>query len=287
MVIAGVVVVYYPDTDELVRNIHSYIGFLNQLYIIDNTPEPIHSEEKLRQLPRSQYIKNEKNLGVAKALNIALDQAVQNGYQWLLTMDQDSFFEGNEGKKFFDYFERSFAISHDVAIVCPLHSAKAPQSGDSGSYHPVITAITSGSLLNTGICKKLGGFDENLFIDEIDFEYCYRAIINQYKIFQFDHVHLNHRIGTKRKVGYLYMINSSDRVLHSPQRVYFMVRNHYYVAAKYRKFFPEEFRRRRRDLLVSLKNNLFFSGQFFKVLFSAVKGYLHFKRNKFSVNERL
>ncbi|RYE54720.1 MAG: hypothetical protein EOP48_11700 [Sphingobacteriales bacterium] len=60
------------------------------------------------------------------------------------------------------------------------------------------------------------------------------------------------------------------------------VRNFLYVNEKYKKLLPEELKERRKGLLVILKNNLFFSGKFFRVLVAAIKGYLHFKMNKFS-----
>lgn len=43
------------------------------------------------------------------------------------------------------------------------------------SPYEVKLAITSGSILNVTIAKQLGSFDENLFIDEVDSEFCYRA----------------------------------------------------------------------------------------------------------------
>jgi rhamnosyltransferase len=213
---------------------------------------------------------------------MGIDRAFDETYQWLLTMDQDSFFDKSQIKNFFFYAERKFSARDDIAIICPQHSIKA-NTKDNDSYKPVIRAITSGSLVNVEICKKLGGFDAKLFIDEVDFEYCYRALVNGFKIYQFEGVFLNHQIGKTKKAGYLSYVKSSNRVIHSPTRIYFMVRNHFYVASKYSKYFPKEFNKRRKELLVSLKNNLLFSGLFFKVLSSAWKGYVHYKQNKFTV----
>jgi len=52
--------------------------------------------------------------------------------------------------------------------------------------------------------------------------------------------------------------------------------------SKYQKLLPEEMKERKKGLLVILKNNLFFSGRFFQVLIAIIRGYLHFKLNKFS-----
>ena len=162
---------------------------------------------------------------------------------------------------------------------CPL-TYDQKNKPKTNNFHPVVTTITSGSLLNIEICKKLGGFDEKLFIDEVDFDYCYRCILAGYKIYQFDHVYLTHRIGKSIKTGYFSVIKRSNRVVHNPTRVYYMVRNHLYMSSKYAKSFPEEFSQRRIDLFITLKNNLLFSGHFFKVLKSAIKGYIHFFQKK-------
>ena len=82
MPIAAVVVLYFPDEDELIKNIQSYIHFLDLLYIIDNSDGLTEYQHKLKQFPVPViYIKNEKNLGIAAALNIAVDFAHQKN-QW-------------------------------------------------------------------------------------------------------------------------------------------------------------------------------------------------------------
>ena len=282
MIIAGIVVVYYPDEDDLLQNITSYLGFLDRLYIIDNTPETRPYQEKFKQLPPPiTYIKNDRNLGVASALNMAVSAASEEGYRWLLTMDQDSRFEPAVSTQYLNLFNEKFQHSQDVAIVCLKHGACPRSAVEASDYTFVTEAITSGSLLNIPVCRKLNGFDEKLFIDEVDFEYCYRCILNGYKIAQFEHLYLTHNLGVPKQTGYFGFFKKSSRILHSPFRIYFMVRNYFYVSSKYAKAFPKEFKLKRKQLLVTLKNNLLFSGHFFKVLFAAVRGYLHYRTNNF------
>ncbi|MEJ0107144.1 MAG: glycosyltransferase [Bacteroidota bacterium] len=92
--IAGVVVIYYPEEEELLKNIKSYLPFVNLLVVIDNTDSGFDSNigDDLKFLDKSiQYISNKKNEGIGYALNKAASIALQAGYSWLLTMDQDSF----------------------------------------------------------------------------------------------------------------------------------------------------------------------------------------------------
>jgi rhamnosyltransferase len=42
------------------------------------------------------YYPNYQNFGIAKALNIGCQKALDEGYEWVLTMDQDSFWSNPE-----------------------------------------------------------------------------------------------------------------------------------------------------------------------------------------------
>ena len=87
----GIVIFYYP-TDEVWKNIASYIDLLDKLIIWNNTPGnqlDLHLptwEEKIVLMGVG------KNLGIGKALNKAILYAKENQYDYLLTMDQDSHF---------------------------------------------------------------------------------------------------------------------------------------------------------------------------------------------------
>lgn len=282
MQIYGVIILYHPDAKGLIRNIQSYINYVSTLIVFDNSN---CSEEFIARIKaisaKIVFISNKKNEGIAKPLNKAL-KLVNNQSDWLLTMDQDSCFDPVQASAYFNAFNRLFSHSKNVAIVCPNHSSLRRSNSTSDEYNEVKRAITSGGIVNTKICKQMNGFEEKLFIDDVDFEYCYRCVIAGYKIIQFSSIYLNHSIGTEKQAGYFYVVKKSARSLHSPLRIYYMVRNFLYVSAKYKKYLPEELKQRRNELLVILKNNLLFSGRFFSVLVSAIKGYFHFKLNKFS-----
>ena len=89
--LAGMVTLYNP-TDEDIKNINSYIKDIDVLYVIDNT----EGKDNKDRLPKNEkikyYFKNE-NVGVATALNEAARMAIKDGYKYLLTNDQDTFFK--------------------------------------------------------------------------------------------------------------------------------------------------------------------------------------------------
>jgi rhamnosyltransferase len=281
MEIFGVVILYHPEIEEVIKNIKSYIDQVSKLFVFANSYCSMETRERLENIsPKVFLIQNEKNEGIAKPLNKALER-ITNESGWLLTMDQDSYFESSQAVAYFGGFNRLFYQSQDVAVVCPRHSSGIRSIIDD-KYKEVEKAITSGSLVNIRIAKELNGFNPKLFIDSVDFEYCYRCIVKGYKIVQFQNIYLDHSIGVQKQAGYFSVLKKTSRSIHSPLRIYFMVRNFLYVSAQYKNYLPDSIKQQKRELLVILKNNIFFSGRFFRVLFAIVKGYLHFKLNKFS-----
>ena len=51
-----------------------------------------------------EYVFNGRNLGIAKALNLACEKAASDGYERILTMDQDSSFDSNDINEYFKTF---------------------------------------------------------------------------------------------------------------------------------------------------------------------------------------
>ena len=106
----------------------------------------------------------------------------------------------------------------------------------SNSYKEVLTEITSGALTKAQIYKNVGGYDEKLFIDLVDHDYCLSLNKKGFKILQVDSAILIHNLGEsveKRVLG-LKMIPTN----HSPLRRYYMSRNRHYIWDKYKEDFP-------------------------------------------------
>lgn len=277
--LAGVVVLYYPNYTAVGDNVLSYLNFLSHLFIINNTPGgSVNSGISLPDHLYS-YVGNSSNAGIAYALNQGARMAIDKGFTWLLTMDQDSSFSGAAAAEYFRLASEMAAADEKLAIIAPTQQKAA---ADAPAFSYVNTVITSGSLINLKAWKEIGGFNESLFIDEVDHEYAYRVQLAGYKVLQLNHQKLTHQLGTTKTGGYMGMVAKRARTIHSPWRVYYIVRNYLYVRKHYRHSFPEEFRTRDKQFLTAMKNNLFFSGQFFKALKSALKAILDFQKGNFS-----
>lgn len=281
--VAGVVILYHPDVPATLNNIRSYAEFTGALYVIDNTGNNNAAgvlQKELQNISnRIVYLPNNKNEGIGKPLNSAAAMAIQNGYSWLLTMDQDSWFKNDQLDIYREEFEKLFLHDASVAVVSPRYKSNKAVAGV--TYREVTAAITSGSLIQLGIWQKTGGYNESLFIDEVDHEYCYRAKSMGYKVINFENILLEHTIGKEKVSGYFGVFAKRPRVLHSAGRLYFIIRNYLYVRKKYKDIYPEEFKGRDKQVLTTLKNNLLFGGAFFKNLSSIIKGYNDYRNNRY------
>jgi len=230
--IVGTIILYNP-LDDTFDNIQSYITELDMLIIVDNSD--IHNVKLINkiknQFDKIIYINNFENLGIATALNIACNKAIELGYQWILTMDQDSSFVN-----FNEYLRCITKITDKqvVSIISP-NSNMPPGISKNCEMSEKTLTITSGAFLNLTHFEKVGKFTDKLFIDEVDHDYCLRSIEKKLKVLQFFNIPLIHTIGEKS--------NYKKKVItqHNPIRMYYITRNSFYIVSRFKKSFPERY----------------------------------------------
>lgn len=282
--IAGVVILYNPDIKSAADNISSYLPFVKLLYVIDNTSEDqvLHSaREKLSQLSEKIiYISNGINQGIGRPLNYAAQLAHEKGFEWLLTMDQDSYFTPVQLDRYKNHFSQHFCHDQSVAVVAPSYSHERKDTTARILFHETNAAITSGSLINLNTWKSIGGYNEEMFIDEVDNDFCYRARIAKFKVMAYDNVFIEHTIGKAKLTGYFGFLMKRQRIIHSSFRLYYIVRNYLYVRKKYRSFFPADFAIRDKQVFTTVKNNLLFGNGLFKNLSSMIRACRDYRFDK-------
>lgn len=228
MKFAGVVTLYHPQED-VVSNILSYLDELDVLYVLDNSETPVDEVVNgIKNLPNVHYIAFGENRGISYALNYALKKC--SDYDFLLTMDQDSRFQTGglaEYKKKISAMDQVGVAAYTLQYTS---LGKAfPQATES---HSVRRAITSGMILNVKIAVSIGGFNEALFIDGVDHEFCYRTTRRRYKIWLIYGVLLLHSIGMPSCHRFLGKKIFSDN--HSAIRRYYMIRNNIFLWKRYK-----------------------------------------------------
>lgn len=270
--VEGVVVLYYPS-EEVIKNINSYLPFLEKLYVIDNSPSLKWSLiEKLKRLgEKIVYISNRENKGIGYALNRGAELAIKDGAKWLLTMDQDSRFkEGDLGR----LIEIAHQESEKTAIVSPVHDEGEKKSGKF-----VLTTMTSGNLLRLDSYRKVGPFREEFFMDMIDAEYCLRVNRAGYKVRIVKEILLHHELGNTKQYKLLGFRFFSTN--HSPLRRYYTTRNRLAVWKEYGKEFPKFLQEDRKNAIKEIIKILLVEREKMAKLKAIFKGVRDYRRGRF------
>jgi len=277
MNIAGVVILYHPDLELLLANIQTYLPGLKQLYVYDNSEikTPGIKEALIKINPSIHYKYFNANEGIAKRLNQAIDQAALNQYDYLLTMDQDSSFKAGDFEKYKSLIQSS-SYNHvaQFGVNCQPDFTQPKEQPEEA-----LTLITSGSVLNLSLSKKVGPFNEALFIDFVDAEFSYRVIKNGYINLMFSNIVLNHALGTLVEGRGLADFKKSMRIIHSPIRVFYIVRNGLYLLFKAKGLTPLM----KKDIIRCIKiikNDLIYNPQLFSVYKNAFAGIFAFITNR-------
>ena len=238
--IAAIVVTYNPD-EGLNKSTKSLIKQVDSIIMEDNGSndegKEIINKIKNKYGEKIEVIFNEENLGIATALNKGVKYALNNDYKWILTMDQDSCAEENMVKIMLEtYYAIDENERKDILSLFPTFIDRGIESLDKNNenvkYEYVDAEITSGNLLKAEIFEKAGFFDDSLFIDMVDTDYCMRLNELGIKMIRISGAILHHSIGNSKQVKKLFgTFNTSN---HSATRRYYMTRNRFYTWNKYK-----------------------------------------------------
>jgi len=225
--IAAGIVLYNPDLTRLKENIEAILPQVNSLLLIDNASSNIDEIEfEINSINNVFLIKNSINNGIATALNQIVNFYNAKKYSWVLTLDQDSVCPSNiieEYKKYISY-ERIGIITPN--IIDRNNLIQGNNIKNLQNYQYVKRCITSASLLNINLCENIGFFDEKMFIDLVDFEYCIRVEKAGYKILRANQVQLIHQLGDLQV--YNFFGKNINITNHSKVRNYYYARNSIY-----------------------------------------------------------
>ena len=269
--ICAVVVCYNPDSD-VVGNIATYGTHVHTLYLIDNS-QPQQALDVASLPGNVRILSHGKNIGIAAALNLALKQAEADGYRWLLTMDQDTSFEAGQLERLFKC--RRYLSADKLLLVSPRHTPLKWLPEDECRFESTEVVMTSGNLVFIPHAVAIGGYDERLFIDEVDHEFCLRGHMAGYAPMLLSSVCVDHRLGVLKEY------RGKAIRLYTSERIYYMIRNYLYIRQKYRQSFPDFFRKRSRHLLKFFLSHMLYSDQKLSVVSKFLKGWYDYHAKRF------
>jgi rhamnosyltransferase len=235
--LCGLVVTFHPD-EAVTDNLRAIVQECGTAIVVDNGSGP-DALARLAAVDGVTLVPLEKNLGVATALNRGAGRALKNDCQWVVTFDQDSRPEPG--------FAAALWATHlarpRAAVIGPCIHEEASCAGEyrwvrrhprwPGCYERVpcrgpwldhvTMVVTSGSMVELAAWQALGGFEEGLFIDYVDIDYCLRVIRAGREVAVAGGAVLLHRLGARRSARWL---GKEFRPMHHAAfRHYYIARN--------------------------------------------------------------
>ncbi|MCR6506017.1 glycosyltransferase [Bacteroides muris (ex Fokt et al. 2023)] len=234
-----IVVITYNPGPGFKNQIERYVEIADKTIIVDNGS----AQDVALYIPKDLdkhfvVVKSSQNRGIAWGLNQGVLYAKNNNYLYLLSFDQDSL----PIHEILDCYADVLCHIDNIGLIGTCFTEQKVIIPSNITYSSKKTLITSGTLHSVKIFDEIGLYDEQLFIDSVDFDFVLR-VRKKYRVLCVNQPLIYHELGSPiTKYG----ITSSN---HSAIRRYYMSRNHLLISKRYWKNYP---------LWVLKKNVLFF-----------------------------
>ena len=210
--LAAIVVSYHPDKivlDKLLALLEPQVDFL---ILVDNGGAEDYRNIWSNESVRNIYIGFEKNLGLGFALNAGFSKAAEIGAKYVGTFDQDSAPPIDMLGKLKLVHERLHVEGVNCAAVGPVFFDRREatkiyfpfyieRGGHIKTVSPQLCAedivetdalITSGMLVRADVWTSGARYDDGLFVDYTDTEWCYRVRSKGFKFFGCTKIEMGH-----------------------------------------------------------------------------------------------
>lgn len=198
--------------------------------VIDNSE--VNNSALLFGLAGVSYLGLGENIGVAAAFNKGCAIARDHGWSFVITMDQDSRFAVDQIRSHV-VDARRLMVDPAVSIVGPHYVDERPNP-NVPMLEECDTTITSGSIIRLSAWSEISGFNEALFIDYMDAEFCLRLKRAGKKIIINHGSVMEHRIGDPICVSLFGVRIRANN--HGWIRKYYITRNILYLRSEFKDF---------------------------------------------------
>jgi rhamnosyltransferase len=230
------VVTTFNSNESFRVNLERISHQVDLVIVVDDSGKPSRPDSaSYSDISNSVILRNEGNLGIAAALNRGIELAGTMECDWIITLDDDTLVSGSYMDDVF-HFVRTGVQTSAGLIACSREDSSPTVPCASTGFKTKRTLITSGCVFEIRTFHDVGGFDERLFIDLVDFDFCTRLRKSGRSLILLDKVGMAHRVGNSRVTNWL-----GINVLvynHSPFRLYYQMRNVFFFAKKHMAFDP-------------------------------------------------
>lgn len=248
------VVVTRDAPPGLGARLESIGGQCERLVVVDNASRDPRCVAELREVAAAgtAVLSNQANLGVAAALNQGVAWAAAQGCTTAWLLDHDTTPEEDCVERLREAAVEASGLRVPALRYDTLPDVRCrwPQTPPGSRFRfryvyadamrepqPVDHAITSGSLLDLAVFDAVGPFDDGLFIDLVDTEYCLRLRAQGFGVYAVPGAWITHGFGRVERRRWL-GLKSVYPTHHTPERHYYMARNRVLVLRRHGRRFP-------------------------------------------------
>jgi len=180
------------------------------ILVWDNTPDG----QKVTPPPLARYISAPNNPGLAQAYNTACEIAAAEGFEWLLTLDQDTLLPPPFLTRIRDIIA-GLPPTSSVAAIVPLVTdgdrtlspyrllaGALPRwypAGFLGTVPQALYAVNSASTLRVSAIRQVGGYDPLFPLDLSDINLFHKLHAAGYKVFIAGDLRVHHELALLNK----------------------------------------------------------------------------------------
>jgi rhamnosyltransferase len=231
-----VVVTFNPNLSDFEQNLCTYIAQVSTVVIVDNST----NEEFISKIynlclgyPSIKLIQFKDNLGIAYAQNIGIKYLIDNDYDFVIELDQDSKLVEN----YVDQIVEDFYVIRDTIDSEIIALGGLAINNNNGNVYEgfkqnvgfvkVSHTLSSGLLIHLNNLSNVGFKDERLFIDLVDWDWCWKATKKGYHTYVDTYLSVLHLMGEKH-INFF----SIKLGVPSPHRHYYAFRNSLYLLTQ-------------------------------------------------------
>lgn len=234
----AVIVTYNPNLEILEKGLMALSCQVSMIIVVDNhSANATEIIDLCQSIDNCQSINLQDNEGIGFAQNKGIKKALDLNASHVILFDQDSIVDKGFVCNLLQAEKTAIAEGVNVGITGPVY--KSPNDNflypiytfngnkyiqlkidNSKEYIEVTHVIASGELIRREVFDLVGYMREDLFISQVDYEFCFRSSFYGFSIIRASNASMTHNMGDKqfsilgRKIG-----------IYSPFRRYFTCRN--------------------------------------------------------------
>ena len=230
--VVAIIIAYNPEIERIVDNVRAVAGQVGRVVVYDNCSRNREDVAGLEGIEKCSVVFNDVNSGLPVSLNAGCRLALESGARYALLLDQDSIVSDGMVASLLCCMQPGVGIASPQIVDRNKREGFVP----SEAIVPMKRVITSGALVSLEAWENVSGFDERIFVDWADYEFCANMREHGYEIVRDNRTMILHEMG-RREYAFTLPTPKGGRPFyrtnHSASRLKDKARSWAIVEAKY------------------------------------------------------